>query len=317
MRPGPAAARDDADIDRASIADAADRIAPHVRQTPVVTLETTSARVVCKLEMLQVSGTFKARGAFNALIAHRDAGGDPRVAAASGGNHGIAVAYAARVLGFDADIFVPETVPAAKRRTLEALGARVHMAGQEYALAYEACVAHVAAQDALLCHAYDAPATIAGQGTVAREWQAQSPELDTVLVAVGGGGLVAGVAAWCAGAPRVIGVETVGCPTLDRALAGGGPVDVAVTGIAADSLGARRLGRFAYPILQRHLAGACLVSDDDVIHARRYAWEHLRVLLEPGGATALAALLGGAYRPARGERVGVLMCGANTEARDP
>ncbi len=305
-------------IDRAAIARAARRIDPHVRRTPVMEVVTPVGALTCKLEMLQVSGSFKARGAFNALLEHLEAGGSRRVAAASGGNHGIAVATAARELGFTADIFVPGTIPTAKRARLEGLGASVHAVGSEYAHAFEAFESHVAANEVLACHAYDAPATVAGQGTVAREWLAQCPDLDTLLVAVGGGGLIAGVSAWTAGTPRVVGVETVGCPTLDRALAAGGPVDVEVSGLAADALGARRLGSLAWSILGSGLlAGTCLVDDEAVTAARRYAWREWRLQLEPGGATALAAALSGAYAGPPGERLGVLLCGANAGPVEP
>ncbi|MEZ5657927.1 MAG: pyridoxal-phosphate dependent enzyme [Burkholderiaceae bacterium] len=194
-----------------------------------------------------------------------------RVLAASGGNHGIAVATAAHQLGMTADIFVPESVPAAKRERLTALGARVHAQGAEYALAYEACIAHREQHGGLLCHAFDSADTVIGQGTVALEWAAQSPGLDTWLVAVGGGGLIGGICAWAMGSPRVVAVETAGCATLERALAAGEPVDVPVSGIAADALGARRIGSIAFPIVQRHLARACLVDDSAVLEARRFA----------------------------------------------
>ncbi|MEZ5738938.1 MAG: threonine/serine dehydratase [Burkholderiaceae bacterium] len=304
-------------VDRDAIDAAAARLAGHLRKTPVMSVDTPAGQVELKLEFLQLSGTFKARGAFNRLLHHAQAHDTRHVAAASGGNHGIAVALAARSLGFEATIFVPANTPPAKRELLESLGATVHARGEQYAQAFEACEQFIAGSDAILCHAYDQPETLAGQGTVAREWADQTAGLDTVLVAVGGGGLIGGMAAWFQGSPRVIAVETTGCPTLNAALAAGRPVDVEVGGIAADSLGARRLGEQVFPIVRRHVAASVLVSDDEVIAARRFAWSACRVLLEPGGATALAAWLSGRYRAGPGERVGVLLCGANTRIEAP
>lgn len=293
------------------IARAARRIAGSVRVTPCLTLEVDQRPVTLKLEYLQASGTFKARGAFNRLLSAQvpPAG----VAAASGGNHGIAVAYAAQRLGVPAHIFVPATTPAAKRERLRRLGAQVHVGGAAYAEALAACDAFRQETGALESHAYDAPETLAGQGTVAREWQYQAPDLDTVLVAVGGGGLIGGMAAWYQGQVKVVAVESEGCPTLNRALAAGEPVDVEVSGLAADALGARRIGRWMFPIAQRHVAASVLVSDDQIRQAQHRLWDLARVPAEPGGAAAFAALMGGAYRPAPDERVGVLVCGANLD----
>lgn len=333
----------------AHIEAAARRIEGYVRKTPVITLpsvpglpDATQARLEetglrFKLESLQVSGTFKARGAFNRLLSAREAqeaqapaGAEAvarshapavtRVVAASGGNHGIAVAMAAQRLGLIADIFVPQATPAAKLARLEACGARVHRGGRHYTEAYAASQAWAEQTGALTSHAFDQLETVAGQGTVAVEWQAQAPELDTVLVAVGGGGLIGGIAAWygaraAAGARpvRVIGVETEGCPTLYEARRAGRITPIEVSGIAADSLGAPRLGEFAFAVSQQHVADSVLVPDAAVSQAQVWLWQHLRMAVEPGGATAFAALLSGRWQPARGERVGVLLCGANVE----
>lgn len=295
----------------ALIAAAARRIAPHIRTTPCMTLDWAGHSLNLKLEYLQVSGTFKARGAFNRLLsATLPAAG---VAAASGGNHGIAVALAARQLGVAAHIFVPQHTPQAKRERLQALGAVVHRGGEAYADALAACNAFRADTGALESHAYDHPATLAGQGTVAREWQSQCPDLDTVLVAVGGGGLIGGMAAWYQGQVKVVAVESEGCPTLHRALAAGEPVDVAVSGVAADSLGARRIGALMLPVAQRHIAASVLVPDGAIVQAQHTLWGLARIATEPGGAAAFAALLCGAYRPQADERVGVLVCGANVD----
>lgn len=293
-------------LERTEIEQAAQRIASHVRHTPVIAF---NPRVVLKLELMQHTGSFKPRGAINRMLAQPvpSAG----VIAASGGNHGAAVAWAARALGHAAEIFVPETAPAFKQARLRGYGAQLRLAGNSYAEALAASRERAAKSGALELHAYDQPEIVAGQGTLAREWQAQSPELDTVIVAVGGGGLIAGIAAWYAGSIRVVAVETEGCPTLHSALAAGRPVDVEVSGIAADSLGARRIGSIAFEIAQRYVGHSVLVADAQVEQARRTLWEDFRVAAEPGGAAALAALLAGAYRPERDERVGVLICGGN------
>lgn len=300
----------------AEIGAAGRRIQPYVRRTPVITVDCDGTSAELKLEFLQVSGTFKARGAFNRLLAAREQGGSlpaAGIVAASGGNHGIAVAHAARALGVSANIFVPETAPEAKVAKLRALGAVVHAIGAQYAEAYAASEEFAIRTKALRSHAYDQFETLAGAGTVALEWVEQSPKLDTVLVAVGGGGLIGGIAAFYRSTVRVVAVESEGCPTLNRALAAGRPVDIEVGGLAADSLGARRVGSWMFPIAQAHVAQAVLVSDAAIAAAQRWAWSSLRIASEPGGAAALAALLSGAYVPADGERVGVLMCGANVD----
>jgi threonine dehydratase len=307
-------------IDEPLIEAAARRIEPHVRRTPTLNADCNGLAVDFKLEFLQASGTFKARGAFNRLLAARESGHVARVVAASGGNHGIAVALAAAALRVPADVFVPEPTPEAKVERLAALGATVHRRGRAYPEALAASEAFAAGCGALVSHAYDQPETVAGQGTVAREWQRQSPQLDAVLVAVGGGGLIAGIAAWYGARAaagdrpvRVIAVEPQTCPTLHAALAAGRIVDVDVSGAAVDSLGARRVGDIVFPIARRHVAESVLVPDAAIAGAQAWLWQRLRVAVEPGGAAALAALLTGAWRPAPGERVGVLLCGANVD----
>ncbi len=300
-------------FDRSQIPPAAGRIAGHVRKTPVIEVRLGAQSLNLKLEYLQVSGTFKARGAFNRLLGANAEQLRAGVVAASGGNHGIAVAYAARSLGVAAHIFVPSTSPQAKLDKLRTLGANLQIVGDQYADALAASERFIEQSGALSSHAYDQPETLAGQGTLAMEWQVQSPRLDTVLVAVGGGGLIGGIAAWYDNRVKVVAVESVDCPSLNRALAAGHPVNVSVGGIAADSLGARQVGQLMFPIARSSIAQSLLVSDDDIIQAQRWLWTELRIASEPGGATALAAVLSGAYRAAAGERVGVLICGANVD----
>ncbi len=295
------------------IAGAAQRIAPHVRVTPVMEVEAAAfgRAATLKLECLQHAGSFKPRGAFNRILASQvPAGG---VIAASGGNHGLAVAFAARALGYRAEIFVPEISAPVKQQRLRELGAALTVTGRDYAEAFAACEARQRETGALMVHAYDQPEVLAGQGTTAREFEAQSPGLDTVLVAVGGGGFVGGIAAWFQGRVRVVAVEPQTSCALHAALAAGTPVDVSVSGLAADSLGARRAGALAFEVARRHVERVVLVSDAQIRDAQRALWRELRVVAEPGGATALAALASGAYRPAAGERVGVLVCGANCD----
>ena len=294
---------------------AAARIAGRVRVTPVIDLEGDAlgshARLTLKLELLQHTGSFKPRGAFNRILSTRV----PRtgVIAASGGNHGAAVAYAGQPLGHRAEIFVPEPTPQVKIQRLKQYGAHVVATGSSYAEALAASAERAQHTGALVVHAYDQPEVLAGAGTVGREFEQQAPSLETLFVAVGGGGLIGGVAAWYAGRARVIGVEPERCPTLTRALEAGGPVDVEVGGLAADSLGARRIGELMFPIAQRYVERVVLVSDDQIRQAQRVLWDRLRVLAEPGGATACAGLLFGDYRPREGERVGVVVCGGNTD----
>lgn len=300
---------------RTDIQDAARRIAPYIRRTPVVALEQgafgTEAQVFMKLEFMQHTGSFKPRGAFNFLLSQSvpEAG----VIAASGGNHGAAAAYAAQQLGYRAEIFVPTISPPNKVERLRQYGAHVHVLGKEYAEALAASREHGAKTGALAIHAYDDPLVIAGQGTLAMEWEEQGPELDTILVAVGGGGLIGGVTAWFQDRVRVVAVEPERAPSLHAALRAGRIVDVEVGGVAADSLGARRVGEFMFPVAQKFVHRSLLVSDDQILAAQRLLWQKLRIITEPGGATALAPLISGAYAPAAGERVGVVLCGANTD----
>jgi threonine dehydratase len=302
-------------IDSEEIQSAAKRIAPHVRRTPILELEARAfgspAQLVLKLELMQHTGSFKPRGAYNRILSATvpEAG----VIAASGGNHGAAVAHAARQLGHVAEIFVPEPTPDVKVERLRRYGARVVLAGASYAEAYTASCERAAQTGALQVHAYDQEEVLAGQGTLAREFEEQAGRLDTVLVAVGGGGLIAGVAAWFASRVKVIAVEPERCPTLYAAAEAGEPVDVEVSGLAADSLGARRIGSLVFPIAQRHVDSVVLVSDEEIRQTQRALWDNSRILTEPGGATALAGLRSGRYQPAAGERVGVVVCGANTD----
>jgi threonine dehydratase len=302
-------------IGRHAIDEAAARVGNRVRCTPALEIEAGAfadqARVTLKLELMQHTGSFKPRGAFNRILsaAVPSAG----VIAASGGNHGAAVAYAARELGHRAEIYVPKTIPVLKLKRLEHYGARVVATGASYAQALAASQERASETGALSVHAYDQEEVVAGQGTLARELEAQAPELETLLVAVGGGGLIGGIASWYAGRTRVIGVEPYSCPTLARALEAARPVDVDVGGIAADSLGARRIGALAFAVAQRFVERVMLVSDEQIAAAQRLLWDRLRVLAEPGGATALAGLLSGQYRAAAGERIGVVVCGGNVD----
>lgn len=306
-------------IDRSTVEAAATRIAGRVRRTPVIELEAEQApdgsRVWFKLEQLQHSGSFKARGAYNRVLAAAERGELPGagVIAASGGNAGLAFAYVARTLGVPAEVYVPETAPAVKVAKLRALGASVVLAGREYAEAYQAAIDRAGQTGALFCHPYDQPEVCAGQGTLALELAEQLGEVDTVLVAVGGGGLMAGIAAALAGIAQVVGVEPVTAPTLHEALAAGEPVDVEVGGPAADALGARRLGEIAFAVASDTGVRSILVTDDDLIAARQSLWDRHRLVIEHGAAAAPAALATGAYRPERGERVAVILCGANTD----
>jgi len=314
-----------ADIDRDRIRAVETLIRPHIRRTPILEVDPADFglkgvdRLTLKLEFLQHAGSFKARGAFTNLLT-RDVPGEG-VVAASGGNHGAAVAFAAQRLGHPARIFVPSVASPAKLRQIEAYGAQLVVTGERYAEALAASEAWVAASGALAVHAFDQNETLLGQATVGLEFEEQAPDVRTVLVAVGGGGLIGGIAAWYGGQTRVartriVGVEPTLAPTLSDALAAGRPVDAQAGGIAADSLAPRRVGELMFPIAQRHVNQVVLVEDDAIRAARESLWRVLRVVAEPGGAAAFAALLSGAYRPAPGEHVGVLICGANTDAVD-
>jgi len=305
-------------IDRAAIEKTHALIRPRVRLTPV--LETSGADLglppfplTLKLELMQHSGSFKARGAFTNLMTRAiPAAG---VVAASGGNHGVAVAYAAMRLGVPARIFLPTVSSPAKIARIRGYGAELVVGGDLYADALAASEAWVAQSGALPVHAFDQPETLLGQGTVALELEQQA-RLDTLLVPVGGGGLIGGIAAWYAGRVRVVGVEPEAAPTLFEALRAGRPVDAPAGGIAADSLAPRRVGEVMFPIARAHVERVVLVSDDAIRRAQQAVWETFRVVAEPGSATTAAALLSGAYVPAAGERVGIVLSGGNTTAVD-
>jgi len=298
----------------AEVRAAAVLVGEHVRHTPVLSVHGAElgvpARVVLKLEMLQHSGSFKVRGALTTMLG---ATVPPAGAvAASGGNHGAAVAWAARELGVPATVFVPATSPRDKVERIAGYGAEVHVVAGYYAEAAAAAHEWAASRDVLPVHAYDAVPIVAGQGTVGLELRTQIPDASVVLVAVGGGGLSAGITVACSdGGPPVVPVEADRCPTLHAAQAAGRPVDVTVSGIAADSLGARRLGEIPWAILSAAGQPVVQVSDEDIASARRWLWDRCRLLVEPGGATALAALTSGAYRPHPGDTVVVVVCGAN------
>src|SRR5713226_506497 len=294
-------------------------IRPHIRRTP--TVEITGAdfgldpfNLVLKLELLQHSGSFKARGAFTNLLSRTiPAAG---VVAASGGNHGVAIAFAAMKLGKPARIFVPTVCSPEKIERIRGYGADLVITGKRYADALAASDAWAAKSGALRIHAYDQVETLLGQGTVGLELEEQAPNLDTLLVAVGGGGLIGGVASWYSGQVKIIGVEPETAPTLTLALQAGHPVDSPAGGIAADSLAPKRVGELMLPIAQTHVQSVLLVCDPAIQQAQEALWKVLRIVAEPGGAAALAALLSRRYKPGPGERVGVLVCGGNTSAVD-
>jgi len=294
-------------------------IRPHIRRTPVIEASGAdfgldSINPVFKLEFLQRSGSFKARGAFcNLLTREIPAAG---VVAATGGNHGVAVACAARKLGKPARIFVPSVASPEKMERIRGYGAELVVTGERYADALAASEAWAAQSGALPIHAYDQVETLLGQGTVGLEFEEQVPDVDSLLVAVGGGGLIGGVAAWYGGRIKIIGVEPEAAPTLTNALRAGHPVDSPAGGIAADSLAPKRVGELMFPIAQRFVHEVLLVSDSSIQQAQEVLWNVLRVVTEPGGAAAFAALLSQSYRPKPGERVGILLCGGNTTAVD-
>src|SRR3954465_7420988 len=293
------------------------RINPHVRRTPLLRAGADAFGLrlrhplAFKLEFLQHTGTFKPRGAFNNLLS-RDV---PKagVAAASGGNHGAAVAYAAQRLGHHATIFVPGVSSPGKVARIESYGADVRVGGARYADALDSCNAFIETVGALSVHAYDAAETIAGQGSVGLEWEEDASELDTVLVAVGGGGLIAGIAAWYGRRGEGVGVEPEGSRCLHASLEAGRPIDVTVESIAADSLGARNTGQLVFDIARANVDHVALVPDDAIVAAQHLLWDRLRIAAEPGGAAALAALTCGRYKPQADEKVGVLLCGANVD----
>jgi threonine dehydratase len=306
-------------LDRAGVEAARQAIGPHVRRTPVLGLAGTdfglpAFPLTLKLEQLQCAGSFKARGAFaNLLLREIPSAG---VVAASGGNHGVAVAYAAKRLGIPAQVFVPTVSSPAKVRRIRECGASLTIVGERYADALAASEAWAAGSGAATVHAFDQVETLLGQGTLGAELCEQAPDLDTLLVAVGGGGLIGGVAAWYHGSVRIVGVEPEGAPTLSEAFRAGRPVDAPAGSIAADSLAPRRVGELMFPIAQAFVERVVLVSDDAMRAAQDALWATLRVVAEPGAAAPMAALLSGAYVPAPRERMGVVVSGGNTTAVD-
>jgi threonine dehydratase len=310
-------------VNRKSIAQNYKLIQPHIRRTPVIEIDATdfglnftgdkrSPKIVFKLELFQHAGSFKARGAFTNLLTRKV----PRagVVAASGGNHGVAVAFAAMKLGKPARIFVPAVASAEKMERIRGFGAELVIAGERYADALAASEKWVAETGAMPIHAFEQIETMIGQGSVGLEIEEQAPKLDTLLVAVGGGGLIGGVAAYFAGRVNVVGVEPEAAPTLWNALKAGRPVDSEAGGIAADSLAPKRVGELMFPIAQKYISNVVLVSDDAIQQAQETLWKTFRVVTEPGGAAASSAVLSGRYKPKRGERVGILVCGGNTSA---
>jgi len=304
---------------RETIASAYGVIGPHIRRTPVVAANGADfgldpIALTFKLELLQHAGAFKTRGAFANLLMRRiPAAG---VVAASGGNHGVAVAYAAMKLGVRAKIFLPTISSPAKIARIRGCGADLVVEGEGYADALAASEAWIGQSGALAVHAFDQTETLLGQGTVGLELEEQAPELDTLLVPVGGGGLIGGIAAWYGGRIKIVGVEPEASPTLHRALAAGEPVNAEAGGIAAESLAPRRVGTLMFPIAQRHVERVVLVTDEAIRQAQKALWSALRIVAEPGGAAAFAAVLSRRYRPRPGERVGVLVSGGNTVAVD-
>ena len=308
-----------ASVDRENISSTHELIRPYIRRTPIVEVEGSDfglngVRLIHKLELLQHSGSFKARGAFTNLLMRPipPAG----VVAASGGNHGVAVAFAAMKLKKSARIFVPEVASPAKMERIRGYGADLVVTGQLYADALAASEEWAAQSGAMVVHAYDQIETLLGQGTVGLEFEEQYPQLDTLIVAVGGGGLIGGIAAWYGSRIKIIGVEPEAAPTLTRAVQAGRPVDAEAGGIAADSLAPKRVGELMFRIAQAHVKDVLLVSDRAIQEAQTALWNVMRVVAEPGGAAAFAALLSRRYQPRAGERVGVLVCGGNTTAVD-
>jgi threonine dehydratase len=304
-------------IDRGSIAQTERLIRPHVRRTPIIEVDAAdfglaAASLTFKLELFQHAGSFKTRGAFANLLTREipQAG----VVAASGGNHGAAVAYASMKLRIPAKIFVPAISSPSKIQRIRDYRAELVVTGDRYADALAASEVWAEESGALSIHAFDQHETLLGQGTIGLEIEEQSPDVDTLLVAVGGGGLIAGIAAWFGGKVKVVGVEPEGSPTLTMAIKAGGPVDAPAGGIAADSLAPRRVGTLVYPIAKRHVDRVIVVRDDAIKRAQLALWETLRVVAEPGGAAAFAALISGRYEPRPGEHIGIVLSGGNTTA---
>jgi threonine dehydratase len=304
-------------VDRNHIEHVAALIRPYIRLTPVA--ETSGSdfglepcRLTFKLELLQHASSFKTRGAFTNLLLRKVP--DVGVVAASGGNHGAAVAYAAQRLGVHAKIYVPTVSSLAKITRIRRYGAELAIVGETYADALAASDAWAAESGALSIHAFDQVETLLGQGTLGMEFESQARDLDTILVAVGGGGLIGGILTWFERRVRVVGVEPFTAPTMTEALKAGQPVDAPVGGIAVDSLAPRRIGDLVFPVVQSHLDRVVLVTDDAIREAQRALWDGLRIAAEPGGVTAFSALLSGAYQPAHDERIGVIISGGNTDA---
>jgi threonine dehydratase len=309
----------DRELSSSQIAAAAARLRPFVRRTPLLMVDGADlalpgVTIAFKLEFMQHAGSFKARGAFNQLLSREvpQAG----VVAASGGNHGVAVAFAAMRTGHAASIFVPTVASRVKIEQIRAYGATLEISGERYADALAASEQFAQRSGALPVHAFDQLETLQGQATVGMEFEQDAPALDALLVAVGGGGLIGGIAARYRGRVPLIGVEPEQAPTLANALAAGRPVDAPAGGIAADSLAPRQVGGLMFPLAQRFVAASVLVSDDAIRVAQRTLWERLRVVVEPGGAAAFAALQSGAWKPKAGQTIGVLLCGANSTAVD-
>ena len=308
---------DGAAVTREAIADTWKRLAPLIRRTPVIDVNPADLEIECgsltlKLEFLQRSGSFKVRGAFaNLLLRSLPAAG---VVAASGGNHGAAVACAAQAVQVPARIFVPEIASEAKQALIRGYGAQLIVEGDRYADALAACEAWQRDSGALALHAFDQVETILGQGTLGPELESQAEDFDTLLVAVGGGGLISGVAGWFRDKVKLIGVEPEGAPTLTRALEAGHPVNAPTEGLAADSLAPRQIGQLPFESAREFVQATVLVEDRAIAATQQTLWDKLRIVVEPGGAAAMAALLYGAYRPEQNERVAVVLCGANTTA---
>jgi threonine dehydratase len=312
-------------IDRKTISEVEKVIRPYVRRTPVIQIDAAdfgvngsasaaTAPLALKLELLQHGGSFKARGAFANLLTRTvpKAG----VVAASGGNHGVAVSYAAMKLGIPAKIFVPSVASQEKVDRIRANGADLVIGGERYADAQAASEKWRAESGAMMVHPYDQEETMQGQGSVGLEFEEQAPEIDTLLVAVGGGGLIGGIASWYAGKIKIIGVEPESAPTLFNAMRAGKPVDSEAGGIAADSLAPKRVGELMFPIAQKFVERVVLVTDDAIRDTQRALWRTMRVATEPGGAAAMSAILSGAYAPEKNEKLGILVCGGNTTAVD-
>jgi threonine dehydratase len=292
-------------------------IRPYIRRTPVMAVDAgdfglAPAPLTLKLELFQHSGSFKTRGAFTNLLSRKvPAAG---VVAASGGNHGVAVAYAAMRLQVPAKIFLPSISSPAKIASIRDYGASLAIEGDRYADALAASETWVAKTGAMPVHAFDQDETLLGQGTLGLELEGQAPDIDTLLVSVGGAGLIGGIAAWYAGRMKIVGVEPIAAPTLTKAMAAGRPVDAEAGGVAADSLAPRRVGERGFPVIKKYVDSVVLVADEAITEAQKALWRILRIVAEPGGAAAFAALSSGVYRPRAGERVGIVICGGNTTA---